>query len=428
MYRWVIAAAAFLVIGMSWGSTGAFGVFVTPVTGDMGWSRTGVSAAYSLTVLSAFLVGIFWGWLSDRWSVRGVITVTGVIMFIGLYFASTSDALWQLYLFYGFIAGVGLGGTPSPLSALVVRWFPRSPGMALGIIYSGFGGASALLPIVAEAFISLSGWRFGFQGLSYIVLGAFVVGVILLREPRPTTEASSGPANDGNPQGVPTDAGQTARAARAQRVVSDELSVPLRAALVTLAFWTIFGMMFAGDLGLNMILVHLVPQAIDTGISSSVAATLLTATGLVIMVSTMVGGVLGDRYGARRTFFVALLFVGIAMVWLTTWVWLKASPSLWVYYVFAVFFGMGTGAWFPQIAVLAARIFGTRHMGSIFAVLLTGAGLGGVVGPIFAGYVFDTFESYRIAFLIATVVTFVAVLLSAFLNDRPQVRSRISGA
>lgn len=414
MYRWVVAVTAFLVLGMSWGSTAAFGVFVTPVTTDMEWSRTGVSAAYSITVMVAFIVGIFWGWLSDRWSVRGVIAIAGAIMGLGWFLSSTSDTLWELYLFYGFIAGFGLGGTPSPLSTIVVRWFPRSPGMALGMIYSGFGGASALLPIVSEGLISLNGWRFGFQGVSYLVWGAFFVGIILLREPRSTAEVSSGPSGRGDGPARPATTG------RPQRPPDDGSSIAFRVALVTLPFWTLFGMMFAGDLSLNMILVHLVPQAIDTGISSSVAATLLTVTGLVTMVSTMAGGVLGDRFGARRIFFVALLIVSVSLVWLTAWVWLTVSPALWVYYVFAVIFGMGTGAWFPQIAVLAARIFGTRHMGSIFGALLLAAGVGGVVGPILAGYVFDVLESYRIAFLIATGVTFAAVLLSVLLNDRPK--------
>ena len=416
MYRWVIAGTAFLVIGMAWGSTGAYGVFVTPLTQDMGWSRTAVSTAYSINMMVAFSFGIFWGWLSDRWNVRGVITVAGIITGAGWLLAGWSDNLWQVYMFYGFIAGVGLGGVASPLTAIVVRWFPQRPGTALGIIYAGFGGASAILPIIAELFISIDSWRFGFRGLSFLIWGAFIVGIILLREPRAATVPSTSAPQRANP-GDPSVSGERPSRSSTRASSFEGYSSDLKSALRTMPFWIVFAMMFCADLGLNMIMVHLVPQSIDAGIGSSIAATFLTVTGLAMMIGTMAGGVLGDQIGARRTYLGSMSLICIALIWLTGSIWVTDSPEMWTYYLFAVVFGLGTGGWFPQIAVLATRIFGTRELGSIFGALLVGAGLGGVVGPILAGYVFDTLGSYRIAFIIATCVAFVAVLLATSLDD-----------
>ena len=414
MYRWVIAGTAFLVLGTAWGTAvGAYGAFVNPLTEDMGWSRTGVSAAYSINIMVTFTVGVFWGWLSDRWSVRGVIAVTGLIMGLGLFLTGFSNTLWQLYIFYGLIVAIGLAGTGGPLTAIVVRWFPTRPGMALGIIYAGFGGASAVLPVLAERLISLEGWRFGFQGLSFIIWGAFLVGVILLKEPGLSESSSPPKSSKSRPDSMPENAGRPASATSAQGVSTDGISVGLRTALFTRAFWTIFAMMFAGDLLLNMILVHLVPRAEDAGIASSTAVTLLTVMGLVNMVSTTTGGVLGDRFGARRMYLGALLFLAAAMIWLTV------STKLWMFYLFTVAFGMGNGGWFPQGPVMATRIFGTRDMASIFAALLLGAGLGGVVGPIVAGYVFDTFDSYRIAFIMGIGVALMGALFAASLKECP---------
>ena len=184
MYRWVVVGASFLVLGISWATAqSGFGAFVAPLTQDQGWSRTEISAAFSINIVTTFVVGVFWGWLADRWSVRGVVAVTGLLMGLGLLLAGFAGSLWQLYLFYGLVAGAGLGGTAGPLTAIAVRWFPRRPGMAIGIVYSGVGGASAVLPILAERLISLDGWRFGFQGLSFLIWGTFLLGVVLLREP-----------------------------------------------------------------------------------------------------------------------------------------------------------------------------------------------------------------------------------------------------
>ena len=421
MYKWVIAATAFLVLGSAWGTViGAFGVFVTPLTEEMGWSRAGVSAAYSISTMVAFTVGVFWGWLSDRWSVRGVIGVTGVIMGLGLFLTSMSNTLWQMYIFYGFIVAIGLGGAAGPLTAIVVRWFPLKPGMALGITYAGFGAASAVLPVLAERLISFEGWRFGFQGLSFLVWGVFFLGFILLKEPRLLHSSSASASQVANPEGDPARAGQPRSATSAQGVSGDALALDFRSALRTRPFWTLFGLMVAANVLLSMILVHLVPRAIDAGIASATAVTLLTVMGFVNMVSSIAGGVLGDRFGARRMFLASLLLLTITMIWLTV------SATLWMFYVFTVAFGVANGCWFPQGPVLAARIFGTRDIGSIFAGLLLGSGVGGVIGPVVAGFVFDTLGSYRIAFVVGTAVTFAAVLLATTLRDHrlsPTTRS-----
>ena len=347
-----------------------------------------------------------------------MIGVTGLIMGLGLFLAGMSNTLWQMYIFYGVIAGVGLGGTGGPLTAIVVRWFPLQPGMALGILYAGFGAASAIVPILAERLISQEGWRFGFQGLSYLIWGSFFVGVILLREPRLLPSSAASASQVANPEGNPGDAGQTRAATSAQGGSGDALSVDLRSAMRTRPFWTLFAMMFAGDLVLNMVLVHLVPRAIDSGIASATAVTLLTVTGFVNMVATMAGGVLGDRFGARRVYLASLLLLAIAMIWLI------ASAKLWMFYVFAVAFGMANGGWFPQGPVLAARIYGTRYMASICAALFLGSGIGGVIGPIVAGYVFDTLNSYQIAFVMATAVALVGLIFTGLLSDRPMSRTQ----
>ena len=413
MYRWVIAATAFLVLGAGWGTAiGAFGVFVKPLTLDMGWSRAGVSAAYSINIMVAFVVGIFWGWLADRWSVRGVIGVTGLILGLGVFLTSFSGTLWQLYIFYGFIAAIGLGGSGGPLTAIVVRWFPLRPGMALGSIYGGFGAASAVLPIVADRLISQWEWQGGFRGLSFLIWGVFLLAVIVLREPPPLRSSSASAPQAANPEGAPAGAGQPRSMTSARGVSGETLAVDLPSALRTRPFWTLFGLMFAGNIVLNMILVHLVPRAIDAGVASATAVTLLTVMGFVNMASTMAGGLLGDRFGARRIYIASMILLTVSMIWLI------ASATLWMFYVFTVAFGMATGCWFPQGPVLAARIFGARDMGSIFAALLLGSGLGGVIGPIIAGFVFDALDSYQIAFVVGTVVTSAAVLLAFTLRDR----------
>lgn len=421
MYKWVIVGTAFVVLGMSWGIPGgAYGAFVNPMTDDAGWSRTAVSAAASISILIAFLVGVFWGWLSDRWNVRGVVAVTGLLMGGGLFLSGISNSIWHLYIFYGFMVGSGLGGAAGPLTAICARWFPEKPGLAIGIIYAGFGAGSALLPLLAERLISYGGWRFGFHSLSFFVWGAFVIGVLLLKEKRQPFRSSLATSKitgfEDSPDGSERPV-EHSKDLPETSVDKNPLAVNLRSALNTREIWILLLMIMAADTILYMIMVHLVPRAVDSGLSSATAVTVLTVTGLSNMVCSIIGGAAGDRFGARRTYIGSMALLAFSMIWLI------GSNSLWMFYVFAVAFGVGNGGWFPQVPVLAAKIFGTRYLGSIYAAILVGAGIGGMVGPILAGYIFDTTGSYKIAFAIAAAVAIAAVLFGVALSDRSRTCS-----
>ena len=404
-YGWVITAAFALMMVATWGiSQGTFGVLMKPMTADTGWSRTAVSAAFSIHLIVGFVLGVFWGWLSDRWGVRRVMAVTGALMGLGMFLSGLSNTLWQLYLFFGFVAGAGLGGSAGPLTAIATRWFERRRGLAVGIGFAGGSVGTATLAILAEFLISNQGWRFGFQALSYVVWGIFLLTIMFLREP-------SGESDAPHPSEAPggEDHGREARRVTAQ------VAVPLSVAARTTYFWLLFGMMTMSTLIFFLVLVHLVPRAIDLGIPSSRAVTVFTATNIVSMVGTMGGGGLGDRFGPRRVYILAMAFYALGLLWLSI------ASELWMLYLFAVVFGLGNGAWSPQIPALAARAFGTRYMGAIWGGILLGAGIGGTIGPIMAGAIFDATDSYRIAFIAGAGIAVVGIALAFLLTGRPRV-------
>lgn len=409
MYRWIIAGTAMTVLGTVWGtSVGAFGVFVSPLSEDMHWSRTGISLAASINTMAAFVCGVFWGWLADRWSLKGVLAITGLFAGLGLFLAGSADALWHFYIFYGLVAGIGLGGTAGPLTAIAVRWFPDKTGMVMGIVYAGFGGAAAVMPILVERLIAFNGWRFGLRAVSLLVGATFAGGAILLKDP-PFGYSSSTISKGLKPEEIEHSAGEHS--------VSGPygLNAPnLGEAVLTRPFWTLFIMMMAGDLTFFMILLHLVPRVTDTGISSATAVTVLTVSGVVGMVSTIIGGVLVDRLGARAVYAGSLCLLALSLIWLIM------STNLVMFYVFALVFGMGNGGAAPPMPALTSNIFGTQNMGSIYAAILMGSGVGGVIGPLAAGYVFDTTGSYSLALALAAGIAFAAALLAGSLSNRRQ--------
>ena len=409
-YAWVIAGTTAVVNGVAWGiPQGTFGVFFSPLADEMGWSRTALSSVFSLHLLVNAVLGIFWGWLSDRWSIRGVILISGVLMGVGVFLSSMAHSLWQLYLFYGFIGGVGLGGTAGPLAALAMRWLRDRPALAVSVGYAGIGAGTAGLAVLADRLIAYGGWRFAFQSLAFLVWAAFLVGFILLREfktsqgrrgaAHESVAASEQPHTEPEPEPEPV-----------------EHNVPLAGAVTTRAFWTLFGMVVIATLGMFLTLVHLVPRAIDLGVPTGAAAILLTMTSLLDIGGKLSGGMLGDRFGHQRMFALSMFLVCLAMLWLAI------SSSLWMLMVFAVAFGLVNGLWTIQFPALAAQHFGTKHLGAIVGAVLLGAGIGGVTGPVMAGFVFDTTESYRIAFILGAAIAFAGGLLAISFPSQPSRR------
>ena len=156
--------------------------------------------------------------------------------------------------------------------------------------------------------------------------------------------------------------------------------------------------------------MHLVQHAIDLGIQPSVAAGVLAVVGGVSIAGRFLMGAAGDRIGDRQALLICLLFL------LTALVWLLLARHLWMFYLFAVIYGFAHGGFFTLISPLLARLFGTRSHGLLFGIVTFCYTLGGAIGPVAAGAIFDVTSSYKIVFLALAILCAVAMALTATLK------------
>ena len=386
-YGWVIAGTFMVVQASAWGGAGTIGVFVNPMGTDMGWSRTSIAVVASILLTTGFIVSVLWGWLSDRWSTRGVIALSGLFLSLGFFLAGFAENPWHLYLCVGLFGGIGLGGSGSSLAGITSRWFVRNRGLAVGIGFAGASVGQAFLPILADRLITLEGWRSALQVLAVIILGTFAVAALLLKEPRELLSDA-------------TD--------------YDRNSMPLSAALRTRTLWLLLLMHVMAVLNFRLILVNIVSRTLDTGIASAMAASVLTVLGISSMVGKVGGGAWGDVFGPRRLFIVAMALQGVALLWL------NVADQLWMFYLFAAAFGLGSGTYSPQLPVMWSRTFGTNHLGAIYGSTMLGGAVGGFIGPAMGAFVFDTTGDYSLAFNIGIGVAIVAIFLAFLMpSDRP---------
>ena len=167
---WIIVIGVALVMFGTAGSRFSFGVFLTPLTDDFGWSRGGLSGALAIAGLATALMRPLAGAAADRFDpVRLALfgVLLGGLALLGL---SRINELWQLYVLF-LVMGIGFTlASPATLTKLVSARFTRRRGLALSLAGSGSAvGETALVPLAAVV-LTLSGWRPAYVALAIILL------------------------------------------------------------------------------------------------------------------------------------------------------------------------------------------------------------------------------------------------------------------
>jgi len=389
--RWwiVFACACGLVVGTGSVVIFTFGVFLKPVTDDLGISRGDLSAALGVSAWLTALAGLIVGWLIDRWNARWIM-LPGILLFalsiasFGLMQAQPLALIFLIFSTAGFIGGVQ---TPIPYAAVVSRWFDRQRGLALGLTTAGVGLGVVLIPQLAAFLIGRFGWREAYFGLAIAVVAlAWVPVAIFVREPRLP--------------GV-TGAGHTAEVP----------GIDAWSALKTWNFWALSIAFFLGVLAINGTIVHIVALLTDRGIALQLATAALSAAGIAIIIGRIVCGWCLDRYWGpyvAACFFI-LPMLGIALLGSG---WAYAVPL-----IGAALCGAGIGAEIDLMAFFISRYFGLKSYGKVYGLMfiLFNFGTGG--GPALSGKAFDIFHSYSQIFIVYEVALAVTCILLARLGE-----------
>ena len=395
-YGWVVLGAAFAIIALSIGTLFTLGVFLKPIEESMGWSRSSIGAVGLLNWLVMGLGGVVAGYLSDRFGTRVVVLVGGALLGLGLVLSSQVSEAWQLYVTFGVLVGAGVSAFYVPLTVLAIRWFDDRRGMAAAIVSAGNGlGIMALSPL-SRWLINELDWR-----IAFVVLGdlawLIVIPCALLLKPSPTAAPAPGWAS--GRAGVAAPVGQI---------------------LVSWPIWAIALTHFACCAAHSGPIFHLVSHAIDQGVGSMAAASILGVSGLSSIVGRVGSGIVADRLGVKRTLIVML---AAQAVLIPLYLAATSEGSLWG---LSLVFGVAYGGVMPLYAVITREYFGEAIMGTaygwVFFISCIGMGLGSFAG----GAIYDALGSYQGLFVGSFAVGAMAVVLAATL--RPPALPRLQTA
>jgi MFS family permease len=158
---------------------------------------------------------------------------------------------------------------------------------------------------------------------------------------------------------------------------------------------------FAVFFCLLTVVVHIVPHARDLGLPPTIAAGVLSTIGGVSMLGRFTMGTVNDGIGGKRSLITCFIILIGGLVWL------QFSECAWMLYLFAVIYGFAHGGLFTVMSPMVAELFGTGSHGLLFGIVLFGGTLGGALGPLMAGHLFDLTGTYRLVFLILTALALV---------------------
>ena len=404
-YGWVILAVASVP---SFGarpvmSVATLSVFVVPMTDEFGWSRAQFSGAVSLGALFGLLVSPFAGRLIDRYGSGVLLSASSAVVGVCAIGLSLTSPIWSFYALY--VPGRAVFSSPLELgtSTAVSNWFIRRRPM--GLAYMGViqGIGLTIFPVIAQVLIDGWGWRTAWLAVGIFTLSTGIIPMLLLMARRPEDMGlEADPEKDHRT--VPTS--DVAAAGASPSASNTESNYTVRQALATRAFWllaifSVFG--FVVQAGISL---HQVPHYIGQGVPTHLAA--LTASTFAF--GQVPGGVFWS-FWARRVPLRVLLSVAAATMSVGA-IGTGFSSSLSTGIPMGFLLGVGVGGIHLLLRLTWADYYGRLHLGSIRGLTLPAQIGGQAIGPIIAGFMYDSTGGYETPFTaFGIIVAFAAVMV-----------------
>ena len=402
---WVLLGAFFLHFLDSGIYFYGFSVFYTPIREEFGWSAALVAGAISFSRLEGGIEGPIVGYLIKRFGPRKIITIGVVLTGLGYMAMIYVDSPLMLYLVYGGILSIGYNmGFTHGLSTLITNWFikKRTRAMSLYALAAGIGGA-LVVPLISKSIV-LYGWRITaiLCGLTFWVVG--LPAAYLFR---------NHPEDMGLlPDGVSTGDYNNPETGESNAVVTEpELST--MDALKSVTFRRLLLAESLRTFLLGSIVLHQIPHLVNIGIEADTAGGIL---GMMIFASIpgrALFGFLGDYIPKNKLLAATMITQGIGVLILAF-----ANNIIHVY-AFVVIYGLTYGGCIPLLMAFRGDIFGRKNFAQMSGIMSPFRMIGNVVGPVFAGYLFDITGSYRVAFIAFTGLAVMSGISFYFVKSDP---------
>lgn len=391
--------SASLAVMLSSGIRSSFGLFLTPITEELGTGRENLSIAFAVNnlVFGVPLVGL----LSDRIGPRRVVIAGAALYAVGLALVTLVTTTLGLILTFGLLVGIALSATTFVvvLGAVAQMVSEEQRSRVFGVVTAMSSAGMFVVPPLAQLLLSRLGW----QGALYAL--ASVAGIVAVMA-----------------FGLPRRPGTQIHGAEQAHVDESFQSLLERAArhrgylLLTTGFFVCgFHVAFIG--------AHLPAYLGDKGLPEFVAPAALALVGAFNIVGSMTFGWLGDRY--PRKYMLSFIYLGRAVVIL---LFLLAPLSQASALVFGGAIGFLWLATVPLTSGTVALFFGTRYLSTLYGIVFFSHQIGAFAGVWLGGRVFDNSGTYMPIWIAGIALGVFAALVHLPISERPELSPAAAGA
>jgi OFA family oxalate/formate antiporter-like MFS transporter len=398
---WIVTFAG-TGINLALGVLYAWSVISKQITREWGWNETQAALPYSVAIAVFALMMVPAGRLQDRVGPRFVATLGGILCGIGFIIASLSQSLAGVVIGFGVLAGAGIGCGYASATPPAVKWFPSArTGLIAGLVVAGFGLASVYIAPLANHFLGV----FGIQN-TFMILGiCFLIAVVILAQLLKNPPAGFKLAGNPGPSKVTAKDGKAAPA-----IIDYEFHEMLH----TPQFYLLW-IMFVFGAGTGLMIIGKLAKIVDlqAGIKAGFVFVALLAVGNAG--GRVIAGFLSDKIGRTWTMFLVFVFQAVLMFLL------RALASYTALVVASVLIGFNYGANLSVFPSATKDYFGLKNFGVNYGFIFTAWGVGGSLGPLLSGYIYDASKNFHDAYLIAAICLLIAAGLT-FVTRVPKAK------
>ncbi|MBY0754204.1 OFA family MFS transporter [Clostridium sardiniense] len=377
--RGIIVVIASLAIQLVMGTIFMWSLFNIPFTEKFGWDKSSIVFTFSVMIFFFTFSAIFGGRLQDKYGPRKIATIGSILFGAGVILSSTASEVWQLYLYYGVIAGIGAGFVYVCPVATCVKWFPDKRGLVTGLAVSAFGLSALVFKPIAIHFINVASVPgvFLYLGIIYTILAIIPAQFLSL----PDEEVEANNKNTTNDK--------------------DEINITPKEMLshgkfYVLAMMYLFGgtacltvIGLARDIGVE--LANITPEAAANAVA---VISLFNAGGRLFW------GMISDKLGIEKSAGIIYIIMTVSMAY-TAFGDLSGNK----YFIVLGFMAISYGGMLTIFPTIMAAYYGTKNFGVNYGIIFAIYGLGAVIGPMTA-----TAIGLKLTFIASTILCFIAVL------------------
>ncbi|WP_129790653.1 MFS transporter [Sphingosinicella sp. CPCC 101087] len=382
---WIVITSAALIVTLAMGVRQAFGLFLPPMSVELGIGRGTFGLAVAISNLVFGLAQPFVGALADRHGAGRVVFFGTLVYVTGMVGASWVGSALGLHLTFGLLVGLSLAATTFVVVlGAVGRVVPAERrGLAFGIVTAGGSLGQFLVVPGAQLLLSELGYRLALIVLAGVVAICAVLAIGVAGKP---AEATDGPAQS--------------------------LGQALNEAAGHGGFWLLNAGFFVCGFQLVFIATHFPAYLDDQGLGLGIGASALALIGLFNIFGSYLFGLSGDFW--RRKYVLSGIYAARAVV---VALFLAAPLSAGTALAFAAAMGFLWLGTVPLTSGLIGQIFGVRYLSTLYGIVFLSHQVGSFFGAWLAGYVYDRSGSYDAVWAATIVLAIVAALLHLPIRD-----------